>query len=99
MYPQFNKKSRKYDSGESDDDDSDEEESSEEESSSSQHKPKKTKKISKKRHDDESPAHPKKPKNKGVVKVEHEMTRKENLVHQIARRWWYAIPDWPPADF
>ena len=28
-----------------------------------------------------------------------DFTTKEGLVEELAARWWYALPPWPPADF
>lgn len=27
------------------------------------------------------------------------MTVKDKLVQEVATRWWYALPEWPPVDF
>ena len=27
------------------------------------------------------------------------MSVKDRLVQDIAVRWWYALPEWPPADY
>ena len=27
------------------------------------------------------------------------MSVKDRLVQEIAVRWWYALPEWPPADY
>lgn len=32
------------------------------------------------------------------VKVEEE-DPKERLVKEVAVRWWYCLPEWPPADY
>lgn len=29
----------------------------------------------------------------------HNRTKKEKLVAQLLIRWWYVLPDWPPADY
>ena len=28
-----------------------------------------------------------------------DFNNKLHLVDELARRWWYALPAWPPADF
>ena len=32
------------------------------------------------------------------VKIE-DKDPKERLVGEVAIRWWYCLPEWPPADF
>ena len=26
-------------------------------------------------------------------------SKKEKLLHEFIRRWWYALPEWPPAAY
>lgn len=25
--------------------------------------------------------------------------KKEHLVEELAKRWWYALPEWPPVNY
>ncbi len=35
----------------------------------------------------------------GTTEEEMNFNKKEDLMDEFAKRWWYALPDWPPANF
>jgi len=64
----------------------DDEDESEDESDSESDRPKKTKK--------------KTPTKKEPVKKEPAKSgTKDELVYNVLKRWWYCMPEWPPANF
>ncbi len=36
--------------------------------------------------------------NQQVKDEEINFNNKDHLVQELSCRWWYAIPEWPPAD-
>lgn len=40
----------------------------------------------------------KKPLPKVAKNSKSSYLSKENLVSEVGARWWYVLPDWPPAD-
>jgi len=34
-----------------------------------------------------------------VSEEEINFNNKDHCVDEFAKRWWYALPEWPPADF
>ena len=87
-------------SGSSDYSGSDSESSSSSESSSREERKKKNHISSKKKHISSSAkkkssltSSDKKPKKTMIMKP------KSSLVYQILRRWWYALPKWPPENY
>jgi len=71
---------------------SDSEESEESESEEEEVKPKK-KKSSTPTKKKETPKKEKKQMEK------KDRTPKEELIYDVLKRWWYAMPDWPPANY
>jgi len=37
--------------------------------------------------------------SKPVEIVDVELKEKQEYVEEVLKRWWYVLPEWPPADF
>ena len=61
-------------------------------------KAKKKKKASKKEPKQRTPKQ-KREKQAVAASTEPELKTREGMVQEVAKRWWYVMPEWPPRDF